>query len=132
MAEKMDIEEVKTQEIGQIQIADEVIAIIAGIAATEVDGIAGMSGNITGDIAELLGRKNLSKGVKISVGQKEVSIELNIIIEFGVKIPKVAVEVQKRVQSAVETMTGLVVTEINLNIMGIHFGKEKQNDIDKE
>jgi uncharacterized alkaline shock family protein YloU len=132
MAEKMDIEEVKTQEIGQIQIADEVIAIIAGIAATEVDGVAGMSGNITGDIAELLGRKNLSKGVKIAVGQKEVSIELNIIIEFGVKIPKVAVEVQKRVQSAVETMTGLIVTEINLNIMGIHFGKEKQNDIDKE
>lgn len=132
MAEKIDIEEVKTQEIGQIQIADEVIAIIAGIAATEVEGVAGMSGNITGDIAELLGRKNLSKGVKISVGQKEVSIELNIIIEFGVKIPKVALEVQKRVQSAVETMTGLVVTEINLNIMGIHFGKEKQNDIDKE
>ena len=132
MAEKTDIEEVKTQEIGQIQIADEVIAIIAGIAATEVDGIAGMSGNITGDIAELLGRKNLSKGVKIAVGQKEVSIELNIIIEFGVKIPKVALEVQKKVQGAVETMTGLVVTEINLNIMGIHFGKEKQNDIDKE
>jgi len=132
VAEKTDIEEVKTQEIGQIQIADEVIAIIAGIAATEVDGIAGMSGNITGDIAELLGRKNLSKGVKIAVGQKEVSIELNIIIEFGVKIPKVALEVQKKVQGAVETMTGLVVTEINLNIMGIHFGKEKQNDIDKE
>lgn len=133
MTEEIELEESNSQDIGQIKIADEVIAIIAGIAATEVDGIAGMSGNHSGDIvAEVLGRKNLSKGVKITVGQKEVIIDLNVVIEFGVKIPKVALEVQKRVQSAVETMTGLTVTEINLNITGIHFGKEKQNDIEKE
>lgn len=128
-----EVKEAEVQGIGQIQIADEVIAIIAGIAAIEVEGIAGMSGSISGDIvAEVLGRKNLSKGVKITVGQKDVSIDLNMVIEFGVKIPKVALEVQKRVQNAVETMTGLTVTAINLNITGIHFVKEKQNDIEKE
>lgn len=134
MEEDINFEEIKSQGgIGQIQIADEVIAIIAGIAATEVEGIAGMSGNHSGDlVAEVLGRKNLSKGVKITVGQKDVSVDLNIIIEFGIKIPKVALEVQKRVKNAVETMTGLTVTEINLNIMGIHFAKDKQNDNEKE
>ncbi len=134
MEEDINFEEIKSQGgIGQIQIADEVIAIIAGIAATEVEGIAGMAGNHSGDlVAEVLGRKNLSKGVKITVGQKDVSVDLNIIIEFGIKIPKVALEVQKRVKNAVETMTGLTVTEINLNIMGIHFAKDKQNDNEKE
>lgn len=132
MDEDTSFEEIKSQGgIGQIQIADEVIAIIAGIAATEVEGIAGMAGNHSGDlVAEVLGRKNLSKGVKITVGQKDVAIDLNVMIEFGIKIPKVALEVQKRVKSAVETMTGLTVTEINLNIMGIHF--VKQNDNEKE
>lgn len=134
MDEDINFEEIKSQGgIGQIQIADEVIAIIAGIAAIEVEGIAGMAGNHSGDlVAEVLGRKNLSKGVKITVGQKDVSVELNIIIEFGIKIPKVALEVQKRVKNAVETMTGLTVTEINLNIMGIHFAKDKQNDNEKD
>lgn len=133
MAEESNFEEIKTQGIGQIQIADEVIAIIAGIAATEVEGVTGMVGNLSGDlVAEVLGRKNLAKGVKITVGQKEVKIDLNIVIEFGVKIPKVALDVQKRVQSAVETMTGLTVTQINLNITGIHFGKDKQTNNDKE
>lgn len=128
-----ETKEAEVQSMVQIQIADEVIAIIAGIAAIEVEGIAGMSGSISGDIvAEVLGRKNLSKGVKITVGQKDVSIDLNMVIEFGVKIPKVALEVQKRVQNAVETMTGLTVTAVNLNITGIHFGKGKQNDIEKE
>ncbi len=131
--QEVKVEELETKGIGKIQIADEVIAIIAGIAATEVEGVAGMSGNLSGDIVlEVLGKKNLSKGVKITVGQKEVSIDLNMVIKFGEKIPKVALEVQKRVQSAVETMTGLVVTDINLNITGIHFGKEKPNDVEKD
>lgn len=132
MTEDSNFEEINSQGIGQIQIADEVIAIIAGIAATEVEGIAGMSGNHSGDlVAEVLGKKNLSKGVKITVGQENVAIDLNVVIEFGVKIPKVSLEVQKRVKNAVETMTGLNVTEINLNIMGIHFGKDK-SDSEKE
>lgn len=129
--EETNFKEIKSQGIGQIRIADEVIAIIAGIAATEVEGVAGMAGNSGSLVAEVLGKKNLSKGVKITVGQKEVKIDLNIIIEFGIKIPKVALDIQKRVQNAVETMTGLAVTEVNLNIVGIHF-VTKQNTNQKE
>lgn len=116
-------------QVGQIQIADEVIAIIAGIAATEVTGIAGMTGNFTGEIAEILGKKNLSKGVKVTVGEREVSVDLFVVIQFGIKIPEVAVAVQKRVKNAIETMTGLSVIEVNLNITGIHFEKDKTKEM---
>ncbi len=116
------------EQVGQIQIADEVIAIIAGIAATEVDGIEGMSGNFTGGIAEILGKKNLSKGVKVTVGEREVSVDLFVVIKFGVTIPEVALTVQKRVKNAIETMTGLTVIEINVNITGVHFDKDKAKD----
>ncbi len=129
--EELENLETEKKGIGKIQIADEVIAIIAGIEATNVEGIAGMSGNISGEIMEVLGRKNLSKGVKIAIEESSVSIELNVVINFGVKIPEVATEVQKKVKNAVETMTGLEVSQINLNIVGIHFGKNKSND-DKE
>ncbi|NLM12246.1 MAG: Asp23/Gls24 family envelope stress response protein, partial [Epulopiscium sp.] len=112
--------------------ADEVIAIIAGLAATEVEGIAGMSGNFAGGIAEVLGKKNLSKGVKVEVGESEVSIDLSIVIKFGYKIPEVAANVQKKVKNAVETMTGLSVIEVNLNITGVHFEKNKPGNTDKE
>jgi len=130
--EELEKLEVTQKGIGKVQIADEVIAIIAGIEATSVEGVAGMSGNISGEIMEVLGRKNLAKGVKITIGEKDVSIDLNIVINFGIKIPEVAKEVQKRVQSAVETMTGLEVSQINLNIIGIHFEKNKPSDADKE
>lgn len=130
--EEVEKLEVTQKGIGKVQIADEVIAIIAGIEATSVEGVAGMSGNISGEIMEVLGRKNLAKGVKITIGENNVSIDLNIVINFGIKIPEVAKEVQKRVQSAVETMTGLEVSQINLNIIGIHFEKNKPSDADKE
>ncbi|HOA80012.1 MAG TPA: Asp23/Gls24 family envelope stress response protein [Defluviitaleaceae bacterium] len=119
-------------QIGQIQIADEVIAIIAGLAATEVEGIAGMAGTFTGGIAEILGKKNLSKGVKVEVGESEVSIDLFLVIKFGVKIPDVALAVQKKVKNAIETMTGLSVIEINLHITGVHFEKNKAENIKQE
>ena len=96
---------VKT-DMGSIQIAPEVIEIIAGLATVEVQGVAGMSGGLAGGIAELLGRKNLSKGVKVEVGQREVAIDVSIIIEYGNRIPEVANEIQNNVKQAIESMTG--------------------------
>lgn len=119
-------------QIGQIQIADEVIAIIAGLAATEVEGVAGMSGSFAGGIAEVLGKKNLSKGVKVEVGESEVSIDLSLVIKFGYKIPEVAATVQNKVKNAIETMTGLSVIEINLHVTGVYFEKNKSSNIDGE
>lgn len=117
-----------TLEYGQIRIADEVVGIIAGLAATEVKGVAGMSGGIAGGIAEILGRKNLNKGVKVEVGEKEAAIDLYIIVEYGAKIPEVAWEIQESVKNAVETMTGLNVVEVNINIQGVNIEKEQKEE----
>jgi len=117
-----------TIDYGQIKIADEVVGIIAGLAATEVKGVAGMSGGIAGGIAEILGRKNLNKGVKVEVGEKEAAIDLYIIVEYGAKIPEVAWEIQENVKNAVETMTGLNVIEVNINIQGVNIEKEQKEE----
>ncbi|WP_050356290.1 Asp23/Gls24 family envelope stress response protein [Gottschalkia purinilytica] len=116
-------------DYGQIKIADEVVGIIAGLAATEVKGVAGMSSGLAGGIAEMLGRKNLSKGVKVEVGEREAAIDLYIIVEYGVKIPEVAWEIQESVKSAVETMTGLNVIEVNINIQGVNIEKENKEEV---
>lgn len=111
-----------------IKIADEVVGIITGLAATEVAGVAGMSGGIAGGIAEMLGKKNLSKGVKVQVGEKETAIDVYIIAEYGTRIPEVAWNVQESVKEAVETMTGLNVLEVNIHIQGVNIGKEGPED----
>lgn len=108
-------------ELGTIRIADEVVSIIAGLAATEVEGIAGMSGGIAGGIAEMLGRKNFSKGVKVEVGEKEAAIDLFVIVKYGVRIPDVALNVQENVKNAIETMTGLSTVEVNVHVQGVGF-----------
>lgn len=113
---------------GTIKITDDVVAIIAGIAATEVPGVAGMSGSIAGGIAEMLGRKNLSKGVKVEVGEKEAAIDLYIIVEYGSRIPDVAWEIQDRVKKNVELMTGLNVIEVNIHIQGVNIIKEDKKE----
>ena len=113
---------------GKISFEDEVIAIIAGIAATEVEGVAAMSGGIVGGIAEKLGMKNLSKGVKVEVGEKETAIDLFIIVEYGVRIPEVAWNIQENVKKAVENMTGLNVIEVNIHIQGVNFDKESKTE----
>jgi uncharacterized alkaline shock family protein YloU len=115
--------------VGQIQIADEVIAVIAGTAALEIDGVAGMYGNLTGDLAERLGRKNFSKGIKVEVSGQSVAVEVNLTVKFGYKIQDVSVEVQRRVKTAVETMTGLAVAQVNITVSGIIHDKEKPRDI---
>ncbi|OBR63038.1 alkaline-shock protein [Paenibacillus oryzae] len=108
-------------EIGTIQIAPEVIEVIAGLATVEVDGVAGMSGGFAGGIAELLGRKNLSKGVKVEVGQREAAVDVSIIVEYGNKIPEVASEIQRNVKRSIEMMTGLHVVEVNVHIHDVYF-----------
>lgn len=122
--------EVAEGEVEGVKIADEVVAIIAGIAASDVPGVAGMSGGFVGGIAEILGKRNLSKGVKVEVGEKETSIDVNIIVEYGVRIPDVAWEIQNRVKKSVETMTGLKVLEVNIHVQGVNidknFGKKEE------
>jgi len=113
---------------GQIKISDEVVGVIAGLAATEISGVAGMSGGIAGGIAEMLGRKNLSKGVKVEVGEKEAAIDLYIIVEYGAKIPDVSWKIQENVKKAIETMTGLSVVEVNIHIQGVNMDKEPKED----
>ncbi|WP_418792360.1 Asp23/Gls24 family envelope stress response protein [Phosphitispora sp. TUW77] len=119
--ENKDFAERHDTELGSIRIADEVVAIIAGLAATEINGVAGMSGGLAGGIAEILGRKNLSKGVKVEVGEKEAAVDIFIIVEYGIRIPDVAIQIQETVKRAIESMTGLTVVEVNVHIQGVVF-----------
>lgn len=112
-------------ELGSVRIADEVVAIIAGLASTEVEGVAGMSGGFAGGIAEILGRKNLSKGVKVKIEENETFIDIYVIADYGTRIHEVAKEVQKKTKSAVENMTGLDVTYVNVHIQGVKFKEEQ-------
>ena len=113
------------ETIGEIRIADEVIAIIAGLAATEVEGVSSMAGNITNELIGKLGMKNLSKGVKVDVLDTSVSVELTLIMEYGYSIPEVCSQVQDRVQSAVENMTGFTVIDVNVKIAGVNIDKTR-------
>lgn len=115
-------------DIGTIQIAPEVIEVIAGLAAIEVKGVAGMSGGFAGGIAELLGRKNLSKGVKVEVGQREAAVDVSIIVEYGYKIPEIASSIQSNVKRSIEMMTGLHVVEVNVHIHDVHFKSTEKLD----
>lgn len=104
---------------GNVRISDEVITIIAGLAATEVTGVASMAGNITNELVGKLGMKNLNRGVKISVDDDHVSVELSLNMKYGYSIPDVSEKVQERVRTAIETMTGLTVLEVNIKIAGV-------------
>ena len=112
-------------KVGEVQIADEVVAIIAGLAATEVEGVDSMAGNITNELVGKLGMKNLSKGVKISMTEDHVSVDLSLNMKYGYSIPAVSEKVQDRVKSAIENMTGLMVLEVNIKIAGVAMGEEK-------
>ncbi len=129
--EKEKSVEKKDGTLGSIRIADEVVSIIAGLAATEIDGIAGMSGGLVGGIAEMLGKKNFAKGVKVEVGEKEAAVDLYIIVKYGVRIPDVAIAVQENVKQAIETMTGLSVVEVNIHVQGVGFpdAEKKEEEV---
>lgn len=119
-----------SMENGTVRISNDVIAIIAGVAATEISGVAGMSGGITGGITEMLGMKNLSKGVKVELEDKGVTIDLFIIVEYGSKISELGEKIQQNVKNTVETMTGLNVTEVNLNIQGVNIVRESKIEVE--
>lgn len=120
------------EELGTIKIANEVVAIISGLAATEVEGVAGMSGGIAGGIADMLGRKNLSKGVKVEVGDSETSVDIFVIVDYGSSIPDVAWNIQDNVRKAIESMTGLNAVEINVHVQGVDFESEEENEENEE
>ncbi len=110
--------------LGEVQIADEVVAIIAGIAATEVEGVAAMAGNIQKEFVSKLGMKILSKGVRISVEEGNVSVDLSIILDYGYSIPEVTRDVQEKVKNAIETMTGLSVADVNIRVADVKIDNE--------
>ncbi|HBM46551.1 MULTISPECIES: Asp23/Gls24 family envelope stress response protein [unclassified Clostridium] len=110
--------------MGEVRIADEVVAIIAGLAATEVDGVDSMAGNITNELVGKLGMKNLSKGVKVDVTEEHVSVDLSLNIKYGYNIPDVSERVQDRVKSAIENMTGLTVLDVNIRIAGVNINEQ--------
>ncbi len=116
----------ETGALGDIQIADEVIAIIAGLAATEVDGVAKMYGNIPNELVSRLGMKNLSKGVKVFVTPGNVKVDLSLELKYGYSVMEVSKEVQEKVKQAIETMTGLEVSEIRVRIAGVAIDKEEK------
>ena len=114
-------EEVTLENNANIKIADDVIAVIAGAAASEVPGVSAMAGGFAGGISEVFsGKKNLAKGIKVEAGEKETRIDVNIIVEYGVRIPDVAFEIQNRVKKAVEGMTGLKVLDVNVHVQGVN------------
>lgn len=109
-----------TLENSNIKIADDVIAVIAGAAASEVPGVASMAGGFAGGISEVFsGKKNLAKGIKVEVDGQKTKIDVNIIVEYGSRIPDVAYEIQTRAKKAVESMTGLEVEEVNVHVQGV-------------
>ncbi len=113
-------EEIKTDNEG-IQISSDVVAVIAGVAVSEVRGVSGMSGGFAGGITEVLsGKKNLAKGIKVDINEDIAKIDVNIIVEYGSRIPDVAFEIQNRVKKSVENMTGLKVEEVNVHVQGVN------------
>ncbi|HZK25856.1 MAG TPA: Asp23/Gls24 family envelope stress response protein [Oscillospiraceae bacterium] len=126
-------EEFIPTELGTIKIADDVVAIIAGLAATEVEGVAGMSGGLAGGIADMLGKRNLAKGVKVEVSNQQALIDIFIIVKFGARIPDVAWKIQESVKKAIESMTGLKTASVNVHVQGVSFdtakGEEQEEDL---
>ena len=126
----MENEEVKEVQAGEeeialensnIKIADDVVAVIAGVAVSEVQGVYEMSGGFAGGISEVLsGKKNLAKGIKVEINEKTTKIDVNIIVEYGTRIPDVAFEIQNKVKKALQRMTGLTVSEVNVHVQGVN------------
>ena len=128
-----NIEEIPVEGNDTIKIANEAVATYAGIAVSEVSGVYGMAGGFASGITETIsGKKNLSKGIKVEVGEKDAKIDVNIIVEYGARIPEVAFEIQTRVKKAVENMTGLKVLEVNVHVQGVHAITEKDKEENQE
>ena len=112
--------------MGSVKIADDVVAMIAALAATEVEGVSSMTGNLTHEILNKIGYKNLTRGVKVEVYDKKVKVDIAIILEYGFNIPTTSQKVQTKVQAAIESMTGLEVTDVNIRIAGVNIKKTEE------
>lgn len=119
LAVRQDQLQVKRESYGTVAFAGEVLATIAGLAAVDVPGVAGMSGGFVDGLVELLGRKNLSKGIKIDLGTEEVCVDAAIIAEYGKSIPQIAGTIQQNIKQTLEAMTGLKVREVNVRVQGL-------------
>ena len=113
------------ENIGSVEIADDVVAIIAGLAATEVDGVSAMAGNITNELMSKVGVKNLTKGVRVEILGQDVTVALSLLMDYGYNIPTTCSKVQEKVKSTIENMTGLNVTDVNIRIAGVDMNKNK-------
>ena len=134
--ENKNPEVVEVNEVNEaegIKISNDVIAVIAGVAASEVPGVSAMAGGLTGGLTEALkGKKNLAKGIKVEATEKIAKIDVNIIVEYGSRIPDVAFEIQNRVKKSVESMTGLKVEEVNVHVQGVNTESLNANDDSNE
>lgn len=125
-----EVEEEKLDDVGDIRIADEVVCIVASLAAQEVPGVVSMSGGLTDGINHLLGKENASKGVRLKFEGRMVNASVHLIIEYGYCIPEIALEVQEKVKEAIEAMTGYDVQFVDVNVEGV--AKRKESELEKE
>ncbi|TWI55950.1 Asp23/Gls24 family envelope stress response protein [Halalkalibacter nanhaiisediminis] len=116
----LELEEEKS-ELGKVEISPEVIEVIAGIAASEVDGVATMRGNFAAGVAEKLGRKNHGKGVKVELGEDGITVDVSVIITYGVAVPEVAKLIQTNIKQALQTMTAIEIQAVNVHVVGVQF-----------
>jgi uncharacterized alkaline shock family protein YloU len=117
---------VDSLESGNVNISDDVIGIITSIAASEIEGVSGLHGSFSEDIAGIFGKKNQSKGVKVLIEEQIVILDLSVVVDFGVKIPDIAWKIQENVKTAVESMTGLSVKEVNIHVHGVNIKKDEK------
>ena len=125
MAEDINVFKIKEDKLCEFKFADAVVAIIAGLAATEVDGVSSMAGNITNELVSKLGMKNLSKGIRVNVAEGVVRVDVALNIAYGYAIPDVSSKVQEKVKTAIENMTGLEVSVVNVRIASVDMGKSR-------
>ncbi len=116
----VELEEQKS-ELGKVEISPEVIEVIAGIAASEVDGVATMRGNFATGVAEKLGRKNHGKGVKVELGEEGITVDVSVVISYGVSVPEVAKLIQSNIKQALQTMTAIELQAVNVHVVGVQF-----------
>ena len=117
--------ELQAERAGSVRIADDVVAMIAALAATEVEGIAAMAGNLTNELLSRVGVRGLSRGARVEVSEGKVKAELAVVMEYGYNIPATCQKVQTKVKNAIENMTGLEVQDVNIRIAGINVTREK-------
>lgn len=123
---------VNTEQYGDIKISDEVIATIASVATKEIEGISGLSLSIANEIASKFVKKNLSKAIKVSSDDDKLTIDISVIVKYGIRIPDISWEVQENVKKSVESMSGLNVEKVNIIIAGVDFESHDDNDADSE